>query len=111
MKQVTIIMMLLILSFSGYANDVSAILEAQSLSQRAVTLAKLLHQSGKSCGTVTRTFLQGFDKEDAAYWNAACSNGQSYNVKVPANPSAKTRILECEILKIIGTECFTKLQN
>jgi len=55
--------------------------------------------------------MQGYDKDDAAYWNVSCNNGQSYNVQVPANPSAKTRIMECSIMKAIGVECFKKFSN
>ena len=68
--------------------DVSKLLESKSSSERASLFANLLHQSGKGCGKATRTFLQGYDKDGAAYWNVSCSNGQSYNVQVPANPSA-----------------------
>jgi hypothetical protein len=74
-------------------------------------LASLVHQSGKACGKATRTFLQGYDKEDAAYWNVACENGRSYCFQVPADPAANTRILDCSFMKSIGVECFKKFNN
>jgi len=107
------VMLITITTFSALvvANDVSKILESKSSVDRAAILTNLLHQSGKECGKATRSFLQGYDKDDAAYWNVACTNGQSYNVQVPSNPSAKTRIMECGIMKAIGVECFTKFSN
>jgi len=91
------------------ANEMSKILESQSPTERASTLTTLLHQSGKACGEAVRTFLQGYDSDGAAYWNVACTNGQFYNVQVPDDPAANTRILECGIMKAIGVECFKKL--
>lgn len=93
------------------ANDVSKRIESKSSSEKAEIFTNLLHQSGEGCGKVTRTFLQGYDKDDAAYWNVSCNNGQSYNVQVPANPSANTKIMECSIMKSIGVECFKKFSN
>ena len=100
---------LTLLSFTVAANEMSKILELQSAGERASTLAALLHQSGKACGEAVRTFLQGYDSDGAAYWNVACSNGLSYNIQVPADPTANTRILDCVIMKAIGVECFKKL--
>jgi len=111
MKYLVTFIALVSFSLSVAANDVSKLLESKSSSERASILANLLHQSGKGCGKATRTFLQGYDKDNAAYWNVSCNNGQSYNVQVPANPSAKTRIMECSIMKAIGVECYKKFSN
>ena len=111
MKYLVVFITLASLCLSVSANEVSKILESKPSSERASILANILHKSGKGCGKATKTFLQGYDKEDAAYWNVSCNNGQSYNVKVPANPSAKTRIMECSIMKAIGVECFKKFRN
>jgi hypothetical protein len=102
---------LVLFGLPASANDVSKLLESKSSSERASILSNLLHQSGKGCGKATRTFLQGYDKDNAAYWNVSCNNGQSYNVQVPEDPSAKTRIMECSIMKAIGVECFKKFSN
>ena len=92
-------------------NEMSSLLVSMSALERASTLANLLHQSGNGCGEATRTFLQGHDKDDAAYWNVSCSNGQSYNVQIPSDPSANTRILECDFMKLIGVECFKEFSD
>lgn len=92
--------------------DANKFLKSQSTSQRASILTSLLLQSGKECGKVTRTFLQGYDKDNAAYWNVSCVNGQSYNIQVSSDPSANIRILECDLMKAItGVNCFEKLTN
>lgn len=111
MKAFLILITLAVYCSAAYANDVSKILESKSASSRAEVLANLIHQSGKGCGKATRTFLQGYDKDNAAYWNISCSNGRSYNIQVPSEPSAKTRILECSVMKAIGVECFEKFSN
>ena len=77
--------------------------------EKAVVLQNLLNESGKECGNAIKTFMQGHDKEDSVYWNVLCSNGKSYSIQIPADPAANTRILECDVLKAIGIECFKKL--
>lgn len=111
MKVFATLIVIITLSLSVAANDVSKLLESKPASGRADILTNFLHQSGYECGKATRTFLQGYDKDDAGYWNIACSNGQSYSVQVQADPSGKTRILECSIMKMIGAECFKKFSN
>lgn len=111
MKYLVLFITLSIFSLSVKANDVSKLIESKTSSERASILANLLHQSGKGCGKANKTFLQGYDKDNAAYWNVSCNNGQSYNIQVPESPSAKTRIMECSIMKAIGIECFTKFSN
>jgi len=107
----TIISLLFVVAQPVSANDISKLLESKSSSERSIILANLLHQSGKSCDKATQTFLQGVDSDDAAYWNVFCSNGQSYNIQVPSNPSVQPGILECSIMKDIGVECFKKLES
>jgi hypothetical protein len=66
--------------------------------------------SGDSCGTVTRTFYQGMEKsQKTAFWNVACSNGQSYSIAVYADRTGSTKILSCAVMKAVTkTECFVK---
>ena len=94
---------------SANANEVSELLEQQGANERAEILASVLHQSGKGCGQVTRTFLQGSDSDDAAYWNVSCSNGEAFSIQIPADPSAKSRTMECSMMKMLGIDCFKKL--
>lgn len=111
MKHIFSLLALCVFAVPATANDMSDYLSAKSPSERASIFTDLLHQSGKGCGKANRTFLQGYDRDDAAYWNVSCTNGQAYNVQVPANPSAKTRIMDCGVMKAIGVECFQKLRN
>jgi len=108
MKMISVILAIVGISLPVCANEVSKQLESMPASERANALAGLLRQSGRDCGNSTRIFLQGYDREDSAYWNISCSNGRSYNILVQSNPLANTIIMECSAMKDIGIECFKK---
>ena len=76
--------------------------------ERVEALGENLNASGKSC-EATKTFYQGTDTDGAAYWNVACTNGVSYTIQVPKDVNAKTRIMECSLMKMIGVDCWIKL--
>ncbi len=76
--------------------------------ERAEALGEVLNASGKSCDA-TKTFYQGMDSESTAYWDVACTNGKSYVIQVPSDINAKTRIMECSLMKMIGVDCWIKL--
>ncbi|MFV8819680.1 hypothetical protein [Haliea sp. E17] len=111
MKHLLSFIALLTFSLPNAANQLSDILESKPPSEQEQIFLNVLIQSGKPCGKVTRTFLQGSDKDDAAYWNVACDNGQSYVVQIPADPTSKTRVLDCSLMKAMGSECFTKFSS
>ena len=62
-------------------------------------------------GRLLELFLQGFDKDKAAYWNVKCLNGRAYTIQIPSDPFANTRILDCNIMKSLGIECFKKFTD
>ena len=100
----------LALAVPAFANEGHQLLLSQSKAERATTLAGILQTSGKTCETVSRSFLQGTDEANrAAYWNAECSGGETYVIQIP--PSNKTRVLECKIMEMIGVKCFTRFDN
>jgi len=110
MKTGWIYLLGLALAVPAFANEGHQLLLSQSKAERATTLAGILQTSGKTCETVSRSFLQGTDKENqAAYWNAECSGGETYVIQIP--PSNKTRDLECKIMEMIGVKCFTRFDN
>ncbi len=75
--------------------------------ERNAMFGKLL--ADKGCGTVTRTFFQGFDDKRTAYWNAACKNGDAYMVGIGNDAGGSTKILSCAMLKAVNAgECFKK---
>ena len=85
------------------ANDGHDRLMTMSASERTKALGGVLNASGEAC-TPTMSFFQGFDKDKAAYWNVACSNGKAFNVQIADDKTGSTRILDCSILKMIGSE-------
>jgi len=99
----------LALAVPAFANEGHQLLLSQSKAERAITLAGILQTSGKACAEVSRSFLQGTDEHQAAYWNAECSGGETYVIQIPV--SNRTRVLECKIMALIGVECFTRFDN
>lgn len=83
---------------------------ALSEDRRRQMFSTAFRTSGESCGTITRTFYQGMEKsEKTAFWNVACSNGQSYSIAVYADTNGSTKILSCAVMKAVtSTECFVK---
>ena len=96
----------LVLALPAFANEGHQLLLGQTKAERATTLAGILQASGKTCATVSRSFLQGTDENQAAYWNAECSGGETYVIQIPT--TNQTRVLECKIMEMIGVQCFTR---
>jgi len=111
MRTFLLFMVLTTFETAIYARNNSRILESVTASERAMTLATIINRTGRECDEVIQTFLQGYDKEEAAYWNVSCSNGKSYNVQVQSDPNTNSRVLECEIMKTMGVECFKKFND
>lgn len=95
----------------AHSNEVSDFLKAETKQERRRIFGEVIHQSEKACGKVTKTFFQGRDRDDAAYWSVACSGGNSYSVQIPADSNASARVLECSLLEALGIKCFKKLQD
>ena len=109
MKTVWICLLGLALAATAFANEGHQLLLSQTKDERATTLAGILQTSGKTCATVSRSFLQGTDEHQAAYWNVECSEGETYVIQIPVN--SQTRVLECKIMAMIGVRCFTRFDN
>ena len=75
---------------------------------RRLLMRDVLANSGKSCNGVDKLFFRGFDADNAAYWSVGCFGNQDYQVQIPDDPKAKTKILECELLKSLNIDCWTK---
>lgn len=101
----------LVLAATAAANEGHELLQGQNESERAQTLIGILHASGKGCSAVSRSFFQDRDEYAAAYWNAECASGESYVIQMPATPQAKTRVLDCSLMEMIGVKCFEKFEN
>lgn len=77
---------------------------------RRQLFANVLRSTADPCGSITRTFYQGMEKKaKTAFWNIACSNGQSYAISVYADQGGSTKVLSCAVLKkVTKSECFVK---
>ncbi|MFQ5965807.1 MAG: hypothetical protein ACE5KZ_16160 [Candidatus Scalinduaceae bacterium] len=108
MKIFAYFILLVLLTNISYANEAHDRLVEMTTSERNKTFGKLLRDSGESCNSVTRSFFQGFDKDNAAYWSVACSNDRSFSVQFKDDSEGSTRIVDCELLKMLGVNCFEK---
>jgi hypothetical protein len=77
-----------------------------SPSQQSAVLSQLLESEG--CGSVTRVLFRGQDNTRDAYWSAACTSGHSYEIRISANATGSTTILDCAVSKAVADDCWTK---
>jgi hypothetical protein len=90
------------------ANQAHDMLLSMPESKRNEALSAFMAKSGESCN-VTRSFFQGKDKQDFAFWNVGCASGKSFAIMIYANPTGSTKILDCKTLKAVAkTDCFKK---
>jgi hypothetical protein len=105
-KWTLMVVVAFLISGAAAANPAHEKLLALSESERADMLATLLRASGEECSSVTRTFLQGRDRDGNAYWNVTCARGASYSIRVDNNSTGSTRITDCDVLQRVGVPCF-----
>lgn len=58
------------------------------------------------CDKPTGSFFMGSDRENNAYWNIRCANGETWMVVLMTDGS--TTVTSCSILKLCGVHCFKK---
>lgn len=76
--------------------------------QEALTVALSKHR----CGKVTKNMFMGTDAEGMIYYSAKCKNNQKYIVQINAfSKNISTRVLECDIAKMLGIKCFRRLDS
>lgn len=96
----------------AHANPAQEQLLAASEQQRQSILAGYLTKGGEQCAGVTKTFYQGSDHKGNVFWNATCTEGNSFVIQIFNNEIGSRRIFDCERLKeITGGTCFTKFKN
>lgn len=105
------IVMLVAISTPAFANYSHSQITQMSYTAKKSFFGDYLHRSGESCYRVTKIFFQGFDKEKSAYWNVKCKNGRAYCIQIKNNTSGSTRIMDCELCRMIGVECFKKFSD
>jgi len=109
MIKIAMIIIALLLPVHSFANIFHNVISNKSNVDRNAHFKVFLTASGESCDQVTETFFQGFDKEDTAYWNVACSNNFAYGISMKNDTQGTTSIMDCPMLKVLGTECFKKI--
>jgi hypothetical protein len=90
-----------------YANIANNILLSRTSEQKTAILSNIVNSAGEECIPI-RSFYQGVDIYDAAYWNLACANGRSFVIQISNDDEARTTIFQCEALKSLGAECFKR---
>ena len=99
-----------VLSFSAHANPANNQLLKMPEPTQKEFFAKFLKGSGQTCGTVTRIFYRGIDKQGNGYWAVACSKGEAVQIQVANNSTGSTSLLECRVMKQLNAgDCFKKI--
>ena len=100
-----------VMAFPVLSNTGHGMLLAAPETKRQTAFSNLLTASGEKCPSVTKTFYQGSDKKENAFWNVQCSNGKAFVVQLFNDSKGSTKILDCAILKAINAgTCFTKFK-
>jgi hypothetical protein len=84
-----------------------------SPAERAKLFTTFLSRGHQACpGGVVRTFFQGMDPQNAAYWDAACQKGMLYSIRVSPDAAGSTKILACHVQeKMSGVPCFVSFSE
>lgn len=96
-----------VLASCAYANIANDILLSRTAEQKTQILSNIINSAGEQC-TPIRSFFQGVDRSDAAYWNISCSNGKAYVVQIANDKKATNTIFSCISMKSLGAECFKR---
>ncbi|PWY56799.1 hypothetical protein DGG96_05175 [Legionella qingyii] len=107
MSKSMMMLLLLICTSCDYANIANDILLSRTSEQKTQILSGIINAAGEPC-IAFESFYQGIDRNDAAYWNIACSNGQSYVIQIANDAAATTTIIQCSAMKSLGTQCFKR---
>lgn len=111
MRVIALLVTSMCLAFAAhdsFANPAHDTLASMTEAKRAAALTAYMSSSGESCGTVTKTFFQGLDQTDRAYWNVKCSDGSTYLIQVDSDSGGSTKILDCSMMAALNTPCFVK---
>jgi hypothetical protein len=59
-----------------------------------------------------RAFYMGtYSKDNSAFWSVGCTNGRKYAVQIFSDSVGSTKVLECEMLKMVAhVSCFQKFK-
>lgn len=72
-------------------------------------LASVIRSAGSSCAATRRTFKAGVADDLTEFWNAECTGGESYVVKVA--PDGSSKVLSCDVYTAAtGRKCFVPLR-
>lgn len=79
-----------------------------SAADQRTMMAKIIASSGESCARASRVMFQGRASNGAALYSVACEKSMDYQVMVSANSTGSTKVLDCAILKKIGSKCWVR---
>ena len=56
-----------------------------------------------------RAFYMGMDAKLSAHWSVACVGGKSYEVRLNADATGSTDVVDCAVLRRVKVNCFESL--
>lgn len=84
------------------------LLTAKPRSDQIIILQYSIISSGNTCPGVKRFQFNGADKDQAGYWAVSCSDGDEWMVQINNDADASSRILACEVAKMLSIDCWKK---
>ena len=108
-KYVLTVTVLTLAATLAHANEMHNILTGFSLEKRNGALGTILTRSGEAC-TVTRSFFQGFDKQQNAFWSVSCTSGKDFSMMLYNDTGGTVTLTDCKVLRALAKhDCFKKL--
>jgi hypothetical protein len=72
--------------------------------KRIEVLTEFMARSEESC-MVTKSFFQGFDDRNTAFWSVSCSNKKAYSIML--NDDGSNVVRDCKAQKtVMKIDCF-----
>lgn len=68
-----------------------------------------VNSAGKSCSKITGDLFMGSDREENGYWSLSCAGGENYVLQIMNDSTGRTKVMECELMAMIGIKCWKKL--
>lgn len=110
MNKLAIGTLLASLATAGLCNQASDNMAAMSEKGRRNLSAMLIRQTGETCPSAQRTFMQGsIDK--STFWNVTCAR-ESYAIVFLDDAANTVRVMKCAQVTSLGAPtCFKKIKN
>lgn len=88
------------------ATEIQERVKALPHAERAKQFRTVINSSGHPCPTVSWAKYMWRDREGMENYVATCTNGKSFIIGIKADRAGSTRVLDCDVARMVGVDCF-----